>query len=300
MDVKDLNGSLNELREKFLTGKISRRDFLAKLGRMGLAAPVALYVAKLSGIFGAEHAYAGTKKTQKTGSSDAAEEALSLKMLEPIKLRDNKKYKTKPPWRVGFANPGINNPWRVCFQACVEYQKSLTPEIKEFYQTDAGEKAEKQISDIEDLMGKKLDAIMVNPATSEALKPIMEEIYAKGVPSVTVDRWVDTDKVTCRTSSELASNAIRVSTSCSRRSVYSGGKWHVVQRLISGISRPSLVRVRSKIALPRRCASVNGAPRGRWRLGGRGIVQMYRSRSASSSGVYGWSRVKNDESRAPH
>ena len=43
---------------------------------------------------------------------------------------------------------------------------------------------------------------MVNPVASEALKPIMEEIHNAGVPSVTVDRWVDTDKVTCRTSSE--------------------------------------------------------------------------------------------------
>lgn len=207
MDVHDLNGSLNELREKFLSGKISRRDFLRKLGKMGLAAPVALYAARMSGIFGVEHAFAGSKKEEVKQAppeklSETIEDALSLKMLEPLEMRDNSQFKTRPPWRVGFANPGVNNPWRVCFQACIEYQKSLTPEIGEFYQTDAGEKAEKQISDIEDLMGKDLDAIMVNPVTSEALKPIMEEIHNAGVPSVTVDRWVDTDKVTCRTSSE--------------------------------------------------------------------------------------------------
>ena len=163
MDVHDLNGSLNELREKFLSGKISRRDFLRKLGKMGLAAPVALYAARMSGIFGVEHAFAGSKKEEVKQAppeklSETIEDALSLKMLEPIEMRDNSQFKTKPPWRVGFANPGVNNPWRVCFQACIEYQKSLTPEIGEFYQTDAGEKAEKQISDIEDLMGKDLDA----------------------------------------------------------------------------------------------------------------------------------------------
>jgi ribose transport system substrate-binding protein len=151
-----------------------------------------MYVANASGIFGLRKAFGATDE----------EEAISLTMLEPIELQDNSQYKRTPPWRVGFANPGVNNPWRVCFQACVEYQKSLTPEIEEFIQTDAGEKAEKQINDIEDLMGKNLDAIMVNPVTSEALKPIMEKIFDAGVASVTVDRWVDTDKVTCRTSSE--------------------------------------------------------------------------------------------------
>ncbi|MFW6139087.1 MAG: substrate-binding domain-containing protein [Spirochaetota bacterium] len=208
MDVNDANGSIEELRKKFLTGKISRREFLRKLGKFGLAAPVSLYVARMSGIFGIDKALAGGKKEEAKKAetprelSETIEEAMSLKMLEPVELRDNSEFKTKPPWRVGFANPGVNNPWRVCFQACIEYQKSLTPEIGEFYQTDAREKAEKQISDIEDLMTKDLDAIMVNPVTSQALKPIMEEIYKTGTPSVTVDRWVNTDKVTCRTSSE--------------------------------------------------------------------------------------------------
>jgi len=208
MDVNELNGEINEMRTDFLTGKINRRTFLKKLAKFGLATPVAMYVANMSGIFGLDKAFAGAKKeVSGTVSSpekliDTIENPESLKMLAPIEMRDNSQYKTKPPWRIGFANPGVNNPWRVCFQACVEYQIALTPEIKEFIQTDAGEKAEKQINDIEDLMGKDLDAIMVNPVKSESLKPIMEEIYDAEIPSATVDRWVDSDKVTCRTSSE--------------------------------------------------------------------------------------------------
>jgi len=209
MDVKGINGELNQLREKFLTGRISRREFLTKLGKIGLATPVAFYAAKMSGVFGVKEAFAGSEKEEAVQEaatpqevSDIIEEAVSLQMLEPIELQDNSKFKTKPPWRVGFANPGIMNAWRVCFQACIEYQASLTPEIGEFIQTDAGQKAEKQINDIEDLMGKDLDALMCNPQTSEALIPIMEKVYDRGIPSVTLDRWVDTDKVTCRTSSE--------------------------------------------------------------------------------------------------
>jgi ribose transport system substrate-binding protein len=188
MDVKELNGELNQLREDFLKRKITRRQFVTRLAKFGLAAPVAIHVMGVSRFFN-------------TPTAEAAEELMSLQMLEPIKMRDNTKFKTKPPWKIGFANPGVNNSWRVCFQACIEYQKSLTPEIGEWIQTDAGEKAEKQINDIEDLMGKGLDLIMVNPVTSEALTPVVEKVFEKGIPSVTLDRWVDTDKVTCRTQS---------------------------------------------------------------------------------------------------
>jgi ribose transport system substrate-binding protein len=188
MEHKELSGEMNELREKFLTKQVNRRQFLSKVAKLGLSAPVALWYMQVSHLFSPP-------------SVAAAEEILSLKMLEPIKMKDNSKFKTKPPWKIGFANPGVNNSWRVCFQACIEYQKSLTPEIGEWIQTDAGEKAEKQINDIEDLMGKGLDLIMVNPVTSEALTPVVEQIYDTGVPTVTADRWVTTDKVTCRTQS---------------------------------------------------------------------------------------------------
>lgn len=189
MDIKELNGEVNCLREQFLSHTISRRAFVLKLAKLGLSAPVAVYVLRSSGFFGPR-------------AARAAEELMSMKMLPPIEMQDNSKYKKEPPWRVGFANPGVNNSWRVCMQACIEYQLSLTPQIKQFIQTDAGEKAEKEINDIEDLMGKNLDALMVNPVTSEALIPIMEKVYDAGIPSVTVDRWVETEKVACRTSSE--------------------------------------------------------------------------------------------------
>ena len=208
MDVKGINGELNQLREKFLTGRISRREFLTKLGKIGLATPVAFYVAKMSGVFGVKEAFAGSEKEVEVQEavtpqevSDIIEEAVSLQMLEPIELQDNSKFKTKPPWRVGFANPGIMNAWRVCFQACIEYQASLTPEIGEFIQTDAGQKAEKQINDIEDLMGKDLDALMCNPQTSEALIPMVTK--ALTIAKATARRPITTYKW-CRLSKDVA------------------------------------------------------------------------------------------------
>jgi len=47
-----------------------------------------------------------------------------------------------------------------------------------------------------------------------------------------------------------------------------------MQRFSLGINCPSFVLVRWKIALPRRWVSVSGAPSGRYRFGGLGMVQM--------------------------
>jgi ribose transport system substrate-binding protein len=187
MDIKELDGELHSLRERFLLGQINRRQFLARLGKLGLAAPVAAWFMEVSHFF-------------TPPSVNAAEEVLALKMLPPIEMQDNSKFKKKGPWKIGFSNPGVNNTWRVCFQACMDYQRSLTPEIGEWIQTDAGEKAEKQISDTEDLLGKNLDLIIINPVT-EALIAIVEKVYDKGIPIVTVDRWIQTEKVTCHTRS---------------------------------------------------------------------------------------------------
>ena len=53
MDVKEMNGELNELREKLLTGQINRRQFISKLSKFGLSIPVAMFVLQSSQFFSA-------------------------------------------------------------------------------------------------------------------------------------------------------------------------------------------------------------------------------------------------------
>jgi ribose transport system substrate-binding protein len=62
--------------------------------------------------------------------------------------------------------------------------------IKEFIYTDAGGSNEKQIADVEDLISRGVDLIMMSPREAQALVPSVEAIKAAGIPLVVLDREV--------------------------------------------------------------------------------------------------------------
>jgi len=109
------------------------------------------------------------------------------------KLVDTKMYFTPPPWKIGFSNASISNSWRVFFAKHVEYEVSKHPEIGEFLYTDAQDNPAKQLADVEDLLAKGINVLIISPATEAALNPAVEKAMEKGVPVVVVDRKVTTD-----------------------------------------------------------------------------------------------------------
>ena len=68
-----------------------------------------------------------------------------------LKMVDTSKFKKSPPYVIGFSNASVSNSWRVYFdlqvRAEAEAQKAL---IKKFYVTDANDKPDKQIADVEE------------------------------------------------------------------------------------------------------------------------------------------------------
>lgn len=117
-------------------------------------------------------------------------------MLEPIEMVDTSMYAKEGPWRVCFSNASIANTWRVVGNAVLQYEVTQHPEIGEFIVTDAQENPEKQISDIEDLLTRNCDVLIVSPATTEALTPAVEKAAATGIPVVVFDRGVNTTDYT--------------------------------------------------------------------------------------------------------
>ena len=53
---------------------------------------------------------------------------------------------------------------------------------------DAQDKADKQVSDLDDLMQKKVKVILVNPTDAAAVVPAIKKANAAGIPVITVDR----------------------------------------------------------------------------------------------------------------
>ncbi len=97
---------------------------------------------------------------------------------------DTSKYKKPGPYKIGFSNISVVNSWRVQMVRELEYEKSLHPEISELYITDAGGDINKQIADIEDLLAKGIDALLVTPTSPDALVPVVQKALDKNIPVI--------------------------------------------------------------------------------------------------------------------
>jgi ribose transport system substrate-binding protein len=122
------------------------------------------------------------------------------------KMVDTSKYKKAPPYIIGFSNASISNIWRVSLLHEVQYHAYLHKDkIKKLLITDANDNPTKQIADIQDLMQRGVDLLIVSAAQSAALDPIVTRATKRGIPVVMVDRRVDSDNfVSFVTASDLS------------------------------------------------------------------------------------------------
>jgi len=77
----------------------------------------------------------------------------------------------------------------------MERELVFYPEVAFLFE-DAHNDLREQISDIENLLTKPIDALIVVPLEAKGMTPIIEKAYAKGIPVILVDRNVNTDKFT--------------------------------------------------------------------------------------------------------
>ncbi len=115
---------------------------------------------------------------------------------QDTEMVDTTKYKKDGPYKIGFSNISVVNSWRVQMVEELKYEASLHPEISDLYITDAGGSVDKQIADIEDLMAKGIDALLVTPVSPTALIPTIEEVYKSGIPVIVFNSALDGDQYT--------------------------------------------------------------------------------------------------------
>ncbi len=115
-----------------------------------------------------------------------------IQAIQPENV-DTSQYAQPAPWHVCFSNAGVNNPWRVVGWTTMQAEVELHPEIERFTAVDAEGDDNKQISDIQDLLGQDCDALIVSPNTTEALTPAVEQACAANIPVIVFDRGVNTD-----------------------------------------------------------------------------------------------------------
>ena len=117
------------------------------------------------------------------GSATASEKPV-IEKLEPT-LVDTGMYKKAPPFTIGFDIYWLGNSWSVQFAEEFKYEASLHQDlIGEIVITDSNGEVAKQVNNIEDLVARNVDIIVVTPLSESALIPVFKKAKDKGIPVV--------------------------------------------------------------------------------------------------------------------
>jgi ribose transport system substrate-binding protein len=92
---------------------------------------------------------------------------------------------------IGFSQGTLNHPWRV---AMVDGNKKYAEEHYkdvELVVTDGQNDSAKQVADVESLIARGVNVLMISPLTSDALTPVVQQALDAGIKVVTMDRKVN-------------------------------------------------------------------------------------------------------------
>ena len=116
--------------------------------------------------------------------------AAASAVIEPFHVRaESKKF------RFGFSQVTIVEPWRVQFNKDMKKEAEKHPDL-ELIITDGQDKTEKQVADIENLIRQGVDVLLISPKESAGLTGVTLKAIEAGIPTIILDRNVDTDKYT--------------------------------------------------------------------------------------------------------
>lgn len=115
----------------------------------------------------------------------------------PTTIMDTTQYKKDGPYVIGFSNASISNSWRVGMLASIQQAAhDNADQIKQLIITNANDGPAKQVSDVQDLISRGVDLLIVSAATAEALDAIVTRAYESGIPVVLVDRRITSENFT--------------------------------------------------------------------------------------------------------
>jgi len=107
--------------------------------------------------------------------------------------------KPSPPakkWHIGFSQCTATEPWRVLFNQLLEREAAKHPEV-ELEILDAQDRTEEQNAQMEALINKGVDAILISPKESAGLTGVVKRATEAGIPVIVLDRDVETEDYAC-------------------------------------------------------------------------------------------------------
>ena len=129
---------------------------------------------------------------------------------QDVCFNDASEYKKEGPYTIGFSNAGLGDSWRVvAVHSMMKAAAENADKIEKLMITDAGHDDSKQVADIQDLVSRGVDLLIVSANTAQALDPTVTRVMKQGIPVVMVDRRIESDNfVTFVTASDAISGRL--------------------------------------------------------------------------------------------
>jgi galactofuranose transport system substrate-binding protein len=89
---------------------------------------------------------------------------------------------------VGFSQMENNNPWRIAETNSIREEAARRGDKFELVVTDAQGQTSKQVSDVEDLIARRVNAIFLAPREFEGLAPALQAARQANIPVFLIDR----------------------------------------------------------------------------------------------------------------
>ena len=93
------------------------------------------------------------------------------------------------PMKFGLSLSTLNNPFFVTVKDGAQKEADLLK--VNLIVTDAQNRLDKQVSDVEDLIQKKVDALLINPTDSAGIATVVKKANKAGIPVFAIDRGID-------------------------------------------------------------------------------------------------------------
>jgi ribose transport system substrate-binding protein len=110
---------------------------------------------------------------------------------------DTLSYKKDPPYTIALSTNHMGVTWMDIYVAEMKEEIEMYgDDIAKFIHVDAGGDIPTQIANIEDLISRKVDAIIIDPASPTALVPVVEKAFDAGIVTIVNKSGIATTKYT--------------------------------------------------------------------------------------------------------
>lgn len=134
------------------------------------------------------------------GETTAAQSSSGVEPLTTVptsggEMVDTSEYKTDEPWTIGYSDASLSNSWRVFAWQYMQAEAEAHPGVEEVIHANANDSTPKQVSDIENLLSRGVDCMIIAPTSATALAPAISAASAQ-MPVVINERAVEGENYT--------------------------------------------------------------------------------------------------------